>query len=107
MVTNVQIDAWKKNYLAAAGSQPASEMLELTSWLERNVPSQSTTGVLTPSLLQLYLVVRLILLGIVHGDYRIGNLIFHPKEVRLLIIIKIIKKRYVSFVFSCTFLYHT
>jgi acyl-CoA dehydrogenase family protein 11 len=58
-----QIDVWKGNYLAAT-KEPASEVLKLAEWLEKNIPKQHHTG-------------------IVHGDFRLGNLIFHPREPRV------------------------
>ncbi|WP_439122015.1 phosphotransferase [Marivita sp.] len=54
-----QIDRWTKQYLASETDQ-LSEMDELIDWLQANVPSDD--GRVT----------------LVHGDYRIDNLLFAP-----------------------------
>ena len=42
-------------------------MLDLIDWLKENIPEEdSSTGLGT---------------GLVHGDYRVDNLVFHPTEV--------------------------
>ena len=39
-------------------------MLELAHWLQQHIPSEDSSGE-----------------GIVHGDFRIDNVVFHPIEV--------------------------
>ncbi len=58
-----QIDRWTRQYLAAdAGHVP--EMERLAAWLPAHVPAEDETA-------------------LVHGDFRLGNLIFHPTEPRV------------------------
>lgn len=61
-----QVSRWSKQYLAdeLAGRDP--NMDRLIDWLQKHLPSSEPP----PS--------------IVHGDYRIDNLIFHPTEPRVL-----------------------
>ncbi len=62
-----QIDRWSKQYRLSATEQvPAMD--ELIAWLPRNIPGNDETCV-------------------VHGDYRLDNLIFHPTEPRILAIL--------------------
>ena len=41
-------------------------MFRLIDWLRQNIPPEDSSGVAA---------------GIVHGDFRIDNLVFHPTEV--------------------------
>lgn len=41
-------------------------MFELIDWLRENIPSEDSSGAAA---------------GIVHGDFRIDNIVFHPTEV--------------------------
>lgn len=43
-------------------------MLELVDWLRQNIPAEDSSGATA---------------GLVHGDFRIDNLVFHPTEVVL------------------------
>jgi aminoglycoside phosphotransferase (APT) family kinase protein len=62
-----QIDRWSRQYVAAnTGDVP--EMDRLMEWLPRHVPSADETA-------------------IAHGDFRLGNLIFHPVEPRVLAVL--------------------
>jgi aminoglycoside phosphotransferase (APT) family kinase protein len=63
-----QIGRWSKQYLAdeAAGRVPAMD--RLVEWLPANIPAGDETG-------------------IVHGDYRCDNMIFHPTEPRVLAVL--------------------
>ena len=63
-----QIDRWSRQYLedTAAGRDP--HMDSLIEWLPTHIPSTEETS-------------------IVHGDFRIDNLIFHPKEPRVLAVL--------------------
>lgn len=53
---------------STAGGMPKRnpKMLELISWLHDNLPLEDSSGSAS---------------GLVHGDFRIDNLIFHPNEV--------------------------
>jgi aminoglycoside phosphotransferase (APT) family kinase protein len=59
-----QIDRWTKQYRASA-TEPIEAMDRLIEWLPRNVPAGDEASV-------------------VHGDYRLDNMIFHPTEPRVL-----------------------
>jgi aminoglycoside phosphotransferase (APT) family kinase protein len=62
-----QIARWSKQYEAASAERiPAMDAL--IGWLPRHVPSGDATS-------------------IVHGDYRIDNVIFHPTEPRVLAVL--------------------
>ena len=62
-----QIDRWSRQYVAAdTGALP--EMDRLMEWLPRNTPAADETA-------------------IAHGDFRLGNLIFHPAEPRVLAVL--------------------
>ncbi|HTO47612.1 MAG TPA: phosphotransferase family protein, partial [Burkholderiales bacterium] len=62
-----QIDRWSKQYRASA-TDPIPEMDRLVEWLPGAIPPGDETA-------------------IVHGDYRLDNLIFHPSEPRILAIL--------------------
>ncbi|KAM0888290.1 hypothetical protein ACQ4PT_028450 [Festuca glaucescens] len=68
-----QVERWERQYLQSTGDgKPAryQKMLDLIRWLKDNVPEEdSSTGFGT---------------GLVHGDYRIDNLVFHPTEDRVI-----------------------
>ena len=55
-----QIGRWTKQYKAAE-TQPIEAMDKLIEWLPENAPEQDRTA-------------------IVHGDYRLDNMIFHPEK---------------------------
>lgn len=62
----LKVTTWTKQYNATTtGDVPA--MNELSDWLMRNLPAEDNEVTL------------------VHGDFRLDNLIFHPTEVILLI----------------------
>jgi len=65
-----QVERWERQYLASTGEgKPAryQRMLDLARWLKEHVPKEdSLAGSGT---------------GLVHGDYRPDNLVFHPTEV--------------------------
>ena len=66
-----QIGRWSKQYLASV-TQPISEMDRLMQWLPANIPvSARDAG----------------LVSIVHGDFRLDNLLFHPDEPRVLAVL--------------------
>jgi aminoglycoside phosphotransferase (APT) family kinase protein len=64
-----QIERWTKQYQASE-TQNIEEMNRLIDWLPRNIPEQERPEV-----------------RLVHGDYRIDNVIFHPTEPRILAVI--------------------
>jgi acyl-CoA dehydrogenase len=65
-----QVVRWERQYLASTGEGKPDRyprMLDLAAWLKQNIPiDDSLAGCAT---------------GLVHGDYRIDNLIFHNTEV--------------------------
>jgi aminoglycoside phosphotransferase (APT) family kinase protein len=58
-----QVDRWTKQYRASE-TQHIAEMEKLIEWLPRTLPEQMRVS-------------------IVHGDYRLDNMIFHPTEPRV------------------------
>jgi aminoglycoside phosphotransferase (APT) family kinase protein len=60
-----QIGRWSKQYVASI-TQPIPEMDKLMAWLPANMPASAATRAVS----------------IVHGDYRLDNLMFHPTEPR-------------------------
>ncbi len=62
-----QIDRWSKQYRASA-VEFIPEMDRLIDWLPRTVPQQERVSV-------------------VHGDYRLDNMIFHPVEPRVIAVL--------------------
>jgi aminoglycoside phosphotransferase (APT) family kinase protein len=66
-----QIGRWSKQYIASM-TQPIPEMDQLISWLPQNIPDSAKDDSLV---------------SIVHGDYRLDNLIFHPTEARVLAVL--------------------
>ncbi|KAH9613321.1 hypothetical protein KSS87_015576 [Heliosperma pusillum] len=66
-----QVDRWGKQYMTStAGGKPDRnpKMLELIGWLRQNIPAEDSSGSVS---------------GVVHGDFRIDNLVFHPVEDRV------------------------
>ena len=66
-----QIGRWSKQY-AASITQPIAEMDQLIAWLPNNIPASAKDDALV---------------SIVHGDYRLDNLMFHPTEARVLAVL--------------------
>ncbi|KAK8585842.1 hypothetical protein V6N13_050812 [Hibiscus sabdariffa] len=67
-----QIERWFKQYLASTSEgKPKSnpKMFELVDWLRKNIPPEDASGATG---------------GIVHGDFRIDNVVFHPTEDRVI-----------------------
>jgi len=62
-----QVARWSKQYLASA-TERIEAMDRLIAWLPENIPAGDETS-------------------IVHGDYRIDNVIFHPVEPRILAVL--------------------
>ena len=66
-----QITRWSRQYQASV-TQTIAEMDRLIDWLPKHLPASARDD-------------RCI--GIVHGDYRLDNLIFHPTEPRVLAVL--------------------
>ncbi len=66
-----QIGRWSKQY-AASVTQPIAEMDQLIAWLPANIPQSALDSSKV---------------SIVHGDYRLDNLMFHPTEPRVLAVL--------------------
>ncbi|XP_062335811.1 acyl-CoA dehydrogenase family member 11 [Osmerus eperlanus] len=63
-----QVTTWTKQYKAAAHKEiPAMD--ELSDWLMSNLPSNDNEA------------------SLVHGDFRLDNLIFHPTEARVIAVL--------------------
>ena len=62
-----QIERWSRQYKASE-TEPIAAMDRLIEWLPRNIPASDETS-------------------IVHGDYRLDNVIFHPAEPRILAVL--------------------
>jgi len=62
-----QIDRWSRQYKASE-TEKIEAMDKLIEWLPRNVPAGDATS-------------------IVHGDYRIDNMIWHPSEPKVLAVL--------------------
>jgi aminoglycoside phosphotransferase (APT) family kinase protein len=66
-----QIGRWSKQYQASV-TQPIEEMDQLIAWLPRHIPLAAQSDSLV---------------SVVHGDFRLDNLIFHPTEPRILAVL--------------------
>lgn len=66
-----QIGRWSRQYQASI-TAPIAEMERLMQWLPQNVPASARDAGQV---------------AIVHGDYRLDNLIFHPREPRVLAVL--------------------
>ncbi|MEN9437006.1 MAG: hypothetical protein RIR09_1661, partial [Pseudomonadota bacterium] len=66
-----QIGRWSKQYVASV-TQPIPEMDQLMAWLPANMPTSAKDESLV---------------SIVHGDYRMDNLMFHPTESRIMAVL--------------------
>lgn len=62
-----QVERWSKQYRASA-RQPVPEMDRLMEWLPRNMPDE-----VPPT--------------IVHGDYRLENLVFYPSDAKVIAVL--------------------
>ncbi|XP_059182716.1 acyl-CoA dehydrogenase family member 11 [Centropristis striata] len=63
-----QVSTWTKQYIAAA-HRDIPAMTELSDWLMKNLPATDNEVTL------------------VHGDFRVDNLIFHPTEARVIAVL--------------------
>jgi aminoglycoside phosphotransferase (APT) family kinase protein len=66
-----QIGRWSKQYVASV-TQPIDEMDKLMAWLPAHMPASAKDENKV---------------SIVHGDYRLDNLMFHPTEPRVLAVL--------------------
>jgi aminoglycoside phosphotransferase (APT) family kinase protein len=66
-----QIGRWSKQYQASI-TQPIPEMDWLMDWLPKNIPAMARGESMV---------------SIVHGDFRLDNLMFHPTEPRVLAVL--------------------
>ena len=66
-----QIGRWSKQYVASI-TQPSPEMDKLMEWLPANMPASAMDESRV---------------SIVHGDYRLDNLMFHPTEPRVIAVL--------------------
>ena len=66
-----QIGRWSKQYIASI-TQPIAEMDELMAWLPAHIPADARDESRV---------------SIVHGDYRLDNLMFHPTEPRVIAVL--------------------
>jgi len=66
-----QIGRWSKQYQASI-TQPIPEMDKLIEWLPKKIPAMARDESLV---------------SVVHGDYRLDNLMFHPSEPRILAVL--------------------
>ncbi len=67
-----QIARWSKQY-EASETEPIEAMHRLIEWLPANIPEQARNSETH--------------VAIVHGDYRLDNLIFHPSEPRIVAVL--------------------
>jgi aminoglycoside phosphotransferase (APT) family kinase protein len=66
-----QIGRWSRQYVASI-TTPIPEMDKLIEWLPANIPAGARDEAMT---------------SIVHGDFRLDNLMFHPTEPRVLAVL--------------------
>ena len=66
-----QIGRWSKQYSASI-TEPIAEMDALMKWLPENIPASARDEKMV---------------SIVHGDFRLDNLMFHPTEPRVLAVL--------------------
>jgi aminoglycoside phosphotransferase (APT) family kinase protein len=66
-----QIGRWGKQYIASI-TQPIEAMNQLMAWLPAHMPASARDDAKV---------------SVVHGDYRLDNLVFHPTEARVLAVL--------------------
>ena len=66
-----QIGRWSKQYVASV-TQPIPEMDQLMAWLPQHIPAMARAEHMV---------------SVVHGDYRLDNLMFHPTEPRIVAVL--------------------
>ena len=79
----IQVSVWSNNYeMASREGGKHSEMEQLTEWLKTHIPQdQQPLGTHTHIHTHTRVLLYNIIVAIVHGDYRIDNVIFHQTEV--------------------------
>ncbi|XP_020108345.1 probable acyl-CoA dehydrogenase IBR3 isoform X2 [Ananas comosus] len=68
-----QVERWERQYLASTGEGKPDRyqpMLDLAGWLKQHIPKDDSSGASGT--------------GLVHGDFRVDNLVFHPEEDRVI-----------------------
>ncbi len=60
-----QVDRWSRQYLAVA-REPRDDLLHVMGWLAENIPADDGQ------------------VALVHGDYRLDNMIFHPEQCKVI-----------------------
>ncbi|XP_030789759.1 acyl-CoA dehydrogenase family member 11 isoform X2 [Rhinopithecus roxellana] len=63
-----QVSTWTKQYQAAA-HQDIPAMQQLSDWLMKNLPDNDNEE------------------NLIHGDFRLDNIVFHPKECRVIAVL--------------------
>lgn len=66
-----QIGRWSKQFLASV-TEPIAEMQQLIEWLPANIPAGAMDAAQV---------------SVVHGDFRLDNLVWHPTEPRVLAVL--------------------
>ena len=66
-----QIGRWSRQYVASI-TQPIAQMDLLMAWLPEHIPAMARDPAMV---------------SIVHGDYRLDNLMFHPTEPRIIAVL--------------------
>ncbi len=66
-----QIGRWSKQYVASI-TEPITEMDRLMDWLPTHIPTMARDEKMV---------------SVVHGDYRMDNLVFHPTEPRIVAVL--------------------
>ena len=66
-----QIGRWSRQYVASI-TQPIVEMDQLMAWLPEHIPAMARDPAMV---------------SIVHGDYRLDNLVFHPTEPKVIAVL--------------------
>ncbi|CAI5471823.1 unnamed protein product [Closterium sp. Yama58-4] len=75
-----QVERWAKQYEASVKSigeefrEEDVKMRGLIAWLRANVPTEDAAG-------------EGVMRGVVHGDFRLDNLVFHPTEPRVVAVL--------------------
>ncbi|XP_047335049.1 probable acyl-CoA dehydrogenase IBR3 [Impatiens glandulifera] len=67
-----QVERWARQYIASTGEGQSGrnpKMLELVDWLRQHIPVEDNSRASA---------------GLVHGDFRIDNIVFHPVEDRVI-----------------------
>jgi aminoglycoside phosphotransferase (APT) family kinase protein len=66
-----QIGRWSKQYVASI-TEPIAQMDQLMAWLPEHIPAMARDPAMV---------------SVVHGDYRLDNLMFHPTEPRIIAVL--------------------